>query len=148
MDRSNTKGIAMNNTAKVEEERRFDWPVCYEAEALLLEQIDGVLKRNSFARNLAERLRRETGTLVLDWTDHLVVAPHNEAGFRAAGFVDHPRAEAPKNQVVLYHPHAMLPRVVMAGRRSKVNCGVQKQLLATITAASTSRILDLTESGR
>jgi len=113
MDRSNTAQLEMKNSASGEEERRFDWPVCYEAEALLSEQIDAVLKRNSFARRLAERLRQETGTLLLDWTDHVEVTPHNEAAFRAAGFVDHPRAEALNNQVVLYHPEAMLPRVLI-----------------------------------
>jgi hypothetical protein len=114
MDNIGTKTSAIDKSTSGAEERRFDWPVCYEAEALLLEQIDAVLKRNSFARRLAERLRQETGTLLLDWTDHLVLPRQNEAAFRTAGF-DHLRAEAPKNQVVLYHPEAMLPCVLMAG---------------------------------
>jgi hypothetical protein len=98
-------------------ESRFDWPVCYEAEALLLRRIDGMLERNRFARRLSERLPSETGTLILDWTDHVVLMPEDEKPFRAAGFVQHPSAKARDGLIVLYHPEAMLPRVLPSEHR-------------------------------
>jgi len=140
MDNIDTKSSAVDKNMTGAEERRFDWPVCYEAEALLLEQIDAVLKNNSFARRLAERLRQETGTLLLDWTDHLIVTPHNEASFRATGFIDLPRAKASKNQVVLYHPDAMLPRVLMAG-------GSQADALPTLAIRAENLLHFLTAHG-
>jgi hypothetical protein len=130
----------MNNRVGGAEEGRFDWPVCYEAEALLIEQINAVLKRNSFARRLAERLRQETGTLLLDWTDHLVLPRQTESAFRAVGFVEHPTVEAPKNQVALYHPDAMLPRVVIAG-------GSQAGVLPTLAIRAENLLDFLTAHG-
>jgi len=94
-------------------ERRFDWPVCYPAEQLLLTQIDAALERNHFARDFAGRLRTETGTLLIDWLDHLVLTGQYERRLRAVGFVDHPGAQAPPGHKILYHPEAMLPRVLM-----------------------------------
>ncbi|HEX4638917.1 MAG TPA: hypothetical protein VH170_05465, partial [Chthoniobacterales bacterium] len=64
---------------KTEAENQFNWPLCYEAENLLLERIDAFLAQNSFAQILSERMRDETGTLFLDWVDHLVVSPNDEA---------------------------------------------------------------------
>ena len=43
-------------------EKRFDWPVCREAEVLLLSRINAFCARNRFANHLAERMRFETGT--------------------------------------------------------------------------------------
>ena len=48
----------LNETrAPTEAENQFNWPLCYEAENLLLERIDAFLGRNSFARILSERMR-------------------------------------------------------------------------------------------
>src|SRR5439155_18717053 len=46
-----------------EAEKRFDWPLCYEAENHILAKIEAFLERNQFARSLADRMLRETGTL-------------------------------------------------------------------------------------
>jgi hypothetical protein len=88
----------------------FNWPLAYEAEALLSTYINAFLERNSFARALAQRMHAETGTEFFEWTDSIVVSPGHEAGFRAAGFVTE-EVEAPAHVIVLAHPHAMLPRV-------------------------------------
>ncbi|HEY2615452.1 MAG TPA: hypothetical protein VGI42_07055, partial [Chthoniobacterales bacterium] len=74
-------------------ENQFNWPLCYEAENLLLERIDAFLAQNSFAQILSERMRDETGTLFLDWVDHLVVSPNDEAAFCEAGFTEDPLGE-------------------------------------------------------
>ena len=88
----------------------FNWPLAYEAEALLSAHINAFLARNSFARTLARRMQSETGTEFFEWTDSFVVSRGQEAAFRAAGFQTE-QVEAPAHIVVLAHPHAMLPRV-------------------------------------
>jgi len=88
----------------------FNWPLAYEAEALLATHISAFLERNTFARTLAQRMRDETGTEFFEWTDSIVVSRGQEAAFRAAGFLPD-KAEAPAHIKVLTHPHAMLPRV-------------------------------------
>src|SRR6266480_618490 len=99
-------------------ERRFDWPVCYEAEQLLLSHIDAFLARNRFARQIAERMRAETGTLLLDWIDYLVVPGREESALRKAGFIEDPLGETAGSELALHHPEAMLPRVLIAPRNA------------------------------
>src|SRR5437016_14648427 len=65
-----TATLTTNKTAT---EAKFKWPLCYEAENFVLDRIHAFLERNSFARMLAKRMRNETGTLILDWTDHLLL---------------------------------------------------------------------------
>ncbi|WP_438481611.1 hypothetical protein [Oleiharenicola lentus] len=88
----------------------FNWPLAYEAEALLSNYINAFLAKNSFAAQLAQRMHAETGTEIFEWTDSFVVSKDHEAAFRAAGFLTE-NVEAPPHIVVLAHPHAMLPRV-------------------------------------
>jgi hypothetical protein len=97
----------------LDKETRFDWPLCYDAENLILGLIDAGLARNAFAARLAERLRDETGTLLLDWIDHLVVSPDEERPLREAGYTEDPRSEAGPGRRVWWHPEAMLPRVLI-----------------------------------
>ena len=95
-------------------ENQFDWPLCYEAENFLLERIDAFLNENSFARILSERMMNETGTLFLDWVDHLVLPSADEAKLRETGFLEDPLGENWQNLKALWHPEAMLPRVLVA----------------------------------
>lgn len=101
-------------------EKRFDWPVCHEAEDLVVGRIGDFLARNSFATDLARRMRDETGTVILDWTDHLVLPAANANALRAAGFVEDPSGESPDKFTCLHHPEAMLPRVLLAPKESGV----------------------------
>lgn len=91
----------------------FNWPLAYEAEALLAAHIDAFLALNPAAARLARRMHDETGTEFFEWTDHFVVSADHEKAFRAAGFVTDP-SDAPVNHTVLAHPHAMLPRVIVS----------------------------------
>src|SRR3954470_919015 len=100
-------------------ETRFEWPLCYEAENFILERIDAFTQQNSFARTLATRMRNETGTLILDWTDYLLLPASDEAALRATGYTDDPLADAPDEQKQLWHPEAMLPRVLIAPTNAK-----------------------------
>ena len=93
----------------------FDWPLANEAEALLREHISRFLKRNQFARKLANRMRNETGTDFFEWVDHLVLPPGVEKELCDAGFVPDQNAETPKGEPVYEHPRATLPRVLLGG---------------------------------
>ncbi|MEY4938508.1 MAG: hypothetical protein RIQ93_243 [Verrucomicrobiota bacterium] len=90
----------------------FDWPLCYDAERLIGAHLEGFLLRNSFARRLAERMREETGTDFFEWVDRLEVDASHAAALHAAGFVREP-VDAPEGVVVLWHPRAMMPRVLL-----------------------------------
>ena len=120
-----------------EAEDQFDWPLCYEAENFLLGRIDAFTQQNSFARNLASRMRDETGTLLLDWTDYLLLPGSDEAAVRAAGYAEDPLAEAPDAQKQLWHPEAMLPRVLIAPTNAKypLALGIRADLVADFAIA-------------
>ena len=102
-----------------EAESRFEWPLCYEAENFIISRIDAFAQQNGFARSLATRMRDETGTLILDWTDYLLLPASDEAELRATGYTDDPLADAPDGQKQLWHPEAMLPRVLIAPSNAK-----------------------------
>lgn len=91
----------------------FNWPLAYDAEALLSQHINAFLAKNRFAARLAQRMHDETGTEFFEWTDHFVVSQAHEAAFRAVGFVTEV-TDAPVDHTVLVHPHAMLPRVLVS----------------------------------
>ncbi|HVT74795.1 MAG TPA: hypothetical protein VHD61_16800 [Lacunisphaera sp.] len=91
----------------------FNWPLAYEAEALLAKHIDAFLGANQAAAALAARMRAETGTEFFEWVDHFVVSAEQEKEFRAAGFQTD-ASDAPVKHTVLAHPHAMLPRVIVS----------------------------------
>jgi len=103
-------------------ENRFDWPVCYETERVLLDRVDAFLARNRFAKQLAERLRSESGTLLLDWVDYFVLPARDEGALRETGFREDRMAERAADELALYHPEAMLPRVRLI--QSKDDCSV------------------------
>ena len=98
----------MSAVIEVEREKRFDWPVCYEAENWVFEQLDAICERDEFARTLRRRMRDETGTLLIDWVDHLVVHPRHRSKLRELGYVD--------DESSMVHPEAMLPRVMLQER--------------------------------
>ncbi|HUR57098.1 MAG TPA: hypothetical protein VM029_05285 [Opitutaceae bacterium] len=90
----------------------FDWPLCYEAERLVTAFIESFLSRHTVARMLATRMREETGTDFFEWVDHLVLSPDHAKVLGAAGFVRE-KVEAPRGTTVLWHPRAMMPRILL-----------------------------------
>src|SRR5438876_11301283 len=98
---------------------KFNWPLCYEAENFIFERIDAFLERSSFARVLTKRMRDETGTLILDWTDHLLLPASDEAALRETGYVDDPLGDNVDGHKALWHPEAMLPRVLIAASNAR-----------------------------
>ena len=124
----------MNTAVDLVREKRFDWPLCYEAEALLLKQLDAFTARNDFARRLAQRMRDESGTLLLDWVDHLVLPVEVFPALREAGYVDEPRGEGPAHQRPLWHPEAMLPRVLV--ERDPARAGDESSMTVALRCES------------
>jgi hypothetical protein len=69
--------------------------------------------------------------------DHLVLSPDDETALVKAGFVHDKKAETPRGEVVLEHPHATLPRVLL--RRGKANPGlvaIKPEFVADFVAAN------------
>jgi hypothetical protein len=121
--------------AETAREKRFDWPLCYEAENFVRDQIQAFSERNAFARTLAARMTAETGTLMLDWVDHLVVPTRCEPTLRPLGFTEDPLGDAGPNQRVFWHPEALLPRVV-------VDSSVQDAPFPPVLALRVDRVSD------
>ncbi|MBL9199909.1 MAG: hypothetical protein JNL39_05345 [Opitutaceae bacterium] len=90
----------------------FDWPLAHEAERAVGALIASLAQRSSFATTLAARMRDETGNDFPEWIDHVVTTPEHVAPLRAAGYVEE-NVEAPAGTTVLWHPRAMLPRVLV-----------------------------------
>src|SRR3954469_6181034 len=105
--------------AQDQAENQFNWPLCYDAENFLLERISAFLEQNSFARILSERMRDETGTIFIDWVDHLILPASDEAALREAGYADDPLGENKDGLKAIWHPEAMLPRVLLAPKDLK-----------------------------
>jgi hypothetical protein len=105
--------IAARHASEPALPKSFDWPLANEAEKILREYIEHFLERNRFARELAQRMRTETGTDFFEWIDHLVLAPGAEAQLGAAGFVRDGTAQTPNGEAVYEHPEATLPRVLL-----------------------------------
>ncbi len=108
-----TPNISESDERSLEGARTFDWPLANEAETLVRRELAAFLKVNTFARNLSERMRVETGTDFFEWVDHLVISPGQEEQLIPAGFVHDPMAETPNGEAVYEHPRATLPRMVV-----------------------------------
>ncbi|HUA66834.1 MAG TPA: hypothetical protein VME24_13390 [Alphaproteobacteria bacterium] len=117
--------------------KNFDWPLAYEGEKFIRARLDEFLANNSFARRLAARMHDETGTDFFEWVDHLVLSPDDETALVKAGFVSDRKVETLHGEVVLEHPHATLPRVLL--RRGKANpsvVAIKPEFVADFIAAN------------
>ena len=117
--------------------KNFDWPLAYEGEKFIRGRLDEFLTNNSFAHELAVRMRDETGTDFFEWVDHLVLSPDDETALVKAGFVHDKKVETPRGEVVLEHPYATLPRVLL--RRGKANpsvVAIKPEFVADFIAAN------------
>jgi hypothetical protein len=110
---SSTHAIPFASEPPLRPPNAYDWPLAYDAEALIRNHIADFLKLNSFARHLAEKMEKETGTDFFEWTDHLVLGPDQESNLLAAGYVSQP-FETDSGKRALEHPQATLPRVLIS----------------------------------
>ncbi|MCF7687376.1 MAG: hypothetical protein K9M98_03895 [Cephaloticoccus sp.] len=94
-------------------EPAFDWPLAYEAEQLLYRLIESFLSRHAFARALSDRMREATGTDFYEWVDYLTLSSEHQVELTAVGLtVAH--TPAPAGIIVMHHPKAMMPRVLLS----------------------------------
>lgn len=117
--------------------KNFDWPLAYDGEKFIRARLDDFLARNVFARQLAARMHDETGTDFFEWVDHIVLSPDDETALVKAGFVHDKKAETARREVVLEHPQATLPRVIL--RRAKANpsvVAIKPEFVAEFIAAN------------
>jgi len=127
----------MNTSNANSDPKTFDWPLAYDAEELIRQRLDDFLNKNSFARRLAGRMHDETGTDFFEWVDHLVLSPDEETALVKTGFVHDKQSETPRGEVVLEHPQATLPRVLL--RRSDTNpsvVAIKPEFIAEFIAAN------------
>ncbi len=96
----------------------FDWPLAFPAEELLRKRIASFLERHSWAQRFSDRLHEDTGTDLFEWIDHLTVNEEEVFALREVGFVSE-GVKTPAGVEVLYHPQAMLPRVVVMQEGSR-----------------------------
>ena len=118
--------------------KAFDWPLCNEAEQLLGNYISAFLKLNSFAARLAQRMSQETGTEFFEWIDHLVLSQQHADELRRVGFIEED-VDALPDSTVLWHPRAMLPRVLLRAEKTPVGTpgevAIRPEVLADFLAA-------------
>jgi hypothetical protein len=113
---------------------QFDWPLAFDAEKFLRQRMNSFLDRNRFARELAGRMREETGTDFFEWIDHLVLSPEDEQPLQALGMTAE-RVETNSGETVLHHPRATLPRVVLAAKPGHTMIALRPEFVAEFVAA-------------
>lgn len=114
--------------------KQFDWPLAFEAETFLRGRIDTFLVRNSFAKQLAERMRTETGNDFFEWVDYLTLSTHDEKALADLGFVPD-AVDTANGAVVLHHPRAILPRVILTKENSRQTLAIRPEFVADFVAA-------------
>jgi hypothetical protein len=112
----------------------FDWPLAFAAEEFLRQAIARFLARNRFAQTLAARMRLETGTDFFEWIDYLTLPEKDAAALQELGF-EADKVETPHGAIVLKHPRATLPRVVLTGPEADALVALRPENLADFVAA-------------
>lgn len=122
-------------TSDSSRESRFDWPLCQEAEDAVSRCLRSCAAKSEFVAVLERRMRDETGTLLIDWVDHLAVPEEELRAFREAGYTFDPLGETPEGTPALWHPEAMLPRVLMADSDEPMTIAIRADSIADFLAA-------------
>jgi hypothetical protein len=113
---------------------RFDWPLAFDAENFLRQNVEFFLERDSFARRLATRMRDETGTDFFEWMDHVALPAENEKPLLDFGFVPD-RAETAGGEAVLVHPGTTLPRVLLTAQDAPRVVALRPEYVADFAGA-------------
>jgi hypothetical protein len=78
-------------------------------------------------------MRDESGTDFFEWIDHLVLPPENEFALREVGFVND-EVEALPGDLVLHHPRATLPRVILREGKNNFTVALRPEFVADFIA--------------
>ena len=90
----------------------FEWRRWPETESVVNELVEQALAGNAFAARLAERMTPETGTIIQNWLDHLVVGAPPSFGSRLVGLGFERQAATYAVGTSLYaHPGGIFPRI-------------------------------------
>jgi hypothetical protein len=114
--------------------KEFDWPLVFAAETFLRRSVDGFLAHNSFAQQLAERMRAETGTDFFEWIDHLTLPATDEKALLDLGFA-RDAVDTARGEIALHHPRATLPRVLLTGAHDRPVVALRPGFVADFAAA-------------
>jgi hypothetical protein len=126
----------------------FDWKRWPQTEAFVDELIAAALEGNAFAKALAGRMERETGTHFKVWVDHLVVHGGRRLAdhLRSLGFAAEP-ATYRVGMPVFGHAGGMFPRIAVAaeapGPTSGTSFSVAEVAIKVERTAAFSRAHDL-----
>jgi len=97
----------------MEKEKGFYWERHAEAEKVCLDILDNCKRQNTTLAHFNEKLIQQTSSRMLDWVDHLLLRDSTQARDKlaAVGFVK----QTGTRHNALYHPGALLPRIVLTG---------------------------------
>jgi hypothetical protein len=114
--------------------RAFQWTPQPAAERLIGRMLQAHLDRTPLAADLARRMRDETGTRLVDWTDHLLLpdTPEIEDELLAAGFELMPE---PMAQRYFVHLGGIFPRVLL-GVEGQIALAFRVESIADFAAAN------------
>lgn len=116
-------------------DKPYDWPLAFAAENYLRQHIDSFLTRNAAAKQMAERMRQETGTDFFEWVDHLTLPSTEEKALLELDFAQE-SVEVPHGEIVLHHPRATLPRVLLTAERNRQVLAIRPESMAEFVAAN------------
>jgi len=106
----------------MEHENGSYWERHADAEKVCLDLLEDYKRKNSSLARFEQKLILRTSARLLDWVDHILVQDTKRMKEKLGdvGFVKHEgtRYEA------LYHPGALLPRIVLVGQDSGMEQGV------------------------
>jgi hypothetical protein len=105
----------------MEQEKGLYWEQHAEAERACLELLEDCKKKNITLARFEGKLVRQTSSRLLDWIDHFHLRDSNHVKDKLArlGFVRQPDIV----HDALYHPGALLPGIVFAGKPSEPDLG-------------------------
>lgn len=90
----------------------FQWECHPQAEALLLSEVSRLQSNHPFLRNLEKELADRASTRLFDWVDHLELK-HQASLLEKLQSVGFEIEQDVSDHFLLYHPGALLPRVVL-----------------------------------
>ncbi len=99
------------SNAGIDQLLRFSWETQPEAWHLVCDITEEACRQNAFARQLAGRMSRESGTRLVDWTDHVVLpAGSRQTGrLETVGYVKQPE----RPEAIYRHPGGVFPAILV-----------------------------------
>lgn len=112
----------------------YQWERQPQAEALVRELVAEFLGRNTFAAELARRMKDETGTRFYDWVDYIALpaADARVARLKAAGYE---QVASDANRSVYTNSGGMFPAIIVRSAGNEIEVGIKVEFAADFAAA-------------